>query len=80
MLLIIYNYIAGKFREFYFTKGSKTNFAYKTFKVQLVGLNHLDKEKISVQKLYKTANQNNSGINSYLWRFATPLYCYNSSL
>ena len=29
------------------------------------GLNLLDKEKISVPKLYNTANQNNSVINSY---------------
>ena len=31
----------------------------------LKNLNLLDKEKISVQKLYDTANQNNSVINSY---------------
>ena len=29
------------------------------------GFNLLDKEKISVQKLFNTANQNNSFINSY---------------
>ena len=29
------------------------------------GLNLLDKEKMSIQKLYNTANQNNSVVNSY---------------
>ena len=36
-------------------------------------MNLLYKEKISVQKLYSTANQNNSVIKSHL--NAKPLYC-----
>ena len=36
-------------------------------------MNLLDKEKISVQKLYNTTNQNNSVINSY---FDTPVILF----
>ena len=33
-VIIIYNYFTGNLREFYFTKGSKTNFVSKTSRAQ----------------------------------------------